>query len=148
MFDISAQGTTANLVASKTMPQGFLLTDWADDADPFDIPAIDIASTAMNANGDMVVWPSPVPIIITFNVIPNSPTDQNLAVIFDANRAAKNKASARDTLTISVVFPGGEALTLSEGKMTNGQPGTSPASAGRLKSKSYTFAFQNINKGR
>ena len=148
MFDISAQGTTGHLVASKTMPQGFLLTDFADDADPFDVPAIDIAMTAMNINGQMVAYSSPVAISITINVIPNSPTDQNLGVIFEANRAAYNKASARDVLTISVVYPDGATITLSEGKMTNGQPASSPASAGRLKSKSYTFNFQNLNTGR
>ncbi|ANY17234.1 phage tail fiber protein [Bordetella pseudohinzii] len=144
MFDTSAIGVALRCVASESFPFGFTITEFADDADPFDIPAIDIATAVMNLNGDLVVYNAPTPISITLSVIPGSDADNNLAVVFEANRVAKNKRQARDRITLVATFPDGTVLTLSEGKMTNGMPGNSAASAGRLKSKSYTFVFQNL----
>ena len=148
MYDISAIGVAVRCIASKSFPSGFTITEFADDADPFDLPAIDIATSAMTVNGDMVVFSAPAPIGITLNVIPGSEADNNLAVIFEANRAAKNKRHARDEITLVATYPDGASLTLSEGKMTNGMPGNSAASAGRIKSKSYTFALQNLSRTR
>lgn len=148
MYDTSAIGIALRCVASESFPAGFTITEFADDADPFDIPAIDIATPAMNVNGDLVVFSAPTPITITISVIPGSDADNNLAVIFEANRAAKNKRHARDEITLVGTYPDGSSLKLSEGKMTNGMPGNSPASAGRIKSKTYTFAFQNLSRTR
>ncbi|CUJ60197.1 Uncharacterised protein [Achromobacter xylosoxidans] len=148
MYDTSAIGVALRCVASESFPAGFTITEFADDADPFDIPAIDIATPATNVNGDLVVFSAPTPITITISVIPGSDADNNLAVIFEANRAAKNKRHARDEITLVGTYPDGSSLKLSEGKMTNGMPGNSPASAGRIKSKTYTFAFQNLSRTR
>ncbi|KOQ24223.1 hypothetical protein ABW38_00435 [Achromobacter xylosoxidans] len=148
MYDTSAIGVALRCVASESFPAGFTITEFADDADPFDIPAIDIATAGMNVNGDMVVFSAPTPITITISVIPGSDADNNLAVIFEANRAAKNKRHARDEITLVGTYPDSSSLKLSEGKMISGMPGNSPASAGRIKSKTYTFAFQNLSRTR
>ncbi len=148
MHDISATGISVRVIASVTFPTGFTVTEFADDADPFDIPAIDIASTAMNVNGDLISWSAPTPIGITLNVIPGSDADNNLSVIFEANRAGKNKLHARDIITLVASYPDGSTLTLSEGKMTNGVPGSSPAGAGRIKSKPFAFSLQNLSRTR
>lgn len=148
MFDTSAIGLAVRCLASESFPAGFTITEFADDADPFDIPAIDIATAAMNVNGDLVVFSAPVPITITLNVIPGSDADNNLSVIFEANRPARNKRHARDVIALVATYPDGSTLTLSEGKMTNGTPGNSPASAGRIKSKAFSFAFQNLSRTR
>ncbi|MEJ2896624.1 hypothetical protein vBBaMIFTN2_15 [Bordetella phage vB_BaM-IFTN2] len=148
MHDVSAIGVALRCTASVSFPSGFTVTAFADDADPFDLPAIDIATPAMNVNGDLVVFSAPVPVTITLNVIPGSEDDENLAVIFDANRPGKNKRHAGDVITLVGTYPDGSTITLSEGKMTNGMPGSSPASAGRIKSKAYAFAFQNIARTR
>lgn len=147
-YDISATGLSMRCIASNTMPSGFTVTAFADDADPFDLPAMDIASAAMNVNGDLVTWSAPTPILITINVIAGSEDDNNLGVVFEANRAGKNKQAARDIITLVGVYPDGTSISLSDGKMTNGVPGKSPASGGRIKSKAYTFAFQNLSRTR
>ena len=148
MDDISAIGVSVTCIADKSFPSGFSITEFATDADPFDLPAIDIATTEMNVNGQMVAFSAPHPIAITLNVIPGSDADENLAIIFEANRAAKNKRHAGDIITMTAVYPGGGSVTLSEGKMTNGHPSRSPASAGRMKSKTYVFNFQNLSRTR
>jgi len=148
MYDTSATGIALRCVASQSFPGGFTITAFADDADPFDVPAIDIATAAMNVNGDLVTFSAPTPISITLNVIPDSEEDQNLAVIFEANRPAKNKRHVGDVITMVATYPNGATVSLSEGKMTNGVPASSPASAGRIKSKAYAFAFQNLARTR
>lgn len=144
MFDVSASGLSLTIKASVTFPNGFTFTEFADDADGWDAPSINIATTAMNLNGDMVVFSSPVPIVRTLNAIPGSPGQRNLAIIYEANRVAKGKKSARDKITVVANYPDGSTETLSEGRMTDGMPGKSVASAGRVKTNAYTFAFSAL----
>lgn len=145
MQDISGSGISITFKFSQTFPSGFTFTDFADDADPFDMPALIIAATAMNVNGQMVTWSAPTPILPTINAIPGSNGDNNLAIAFEANRASQGKRIAKDIVTIVAVYPDGSTCTLSNGKMISGFPGKSVASAGRLKSKAYAFAFQDIS---
>ena len=148
MQDVSATGFTLVLKASQTFPNGFTISEVADDADPFDIPAVEIASTAMNVNGDLVTWSSPQPMSATINVIPASEADKNLSILWDANRAARGKRHARDIITLVASYPDGSTKTFSEGKMTSGMPGGSVASGGRIKSNAYVFAFQDFSQTR
>lgn len=148
MHDISAIGVSVRCIASQTFPVGFTITEFADDADPFDLPSMDIATPSMNVNGDLIVFSAPNPILITLNVIPGSDADNNLSVIFEANRAGKNKRHAGDIITLVANYPDGATLMLSQGKMTSGVPGNSPASAGRIKSKAFGFAFESLSRTR
>lgn len=142
MFDLSAIGVSVRVIASRTFPVGFTITEFADDADPFDIPNIDIATPTLNVNGELVRVSTPTPIVITLNAIPHSDADNNLAIIFEANRATRGKRHAGDIITLTGIYPTGQTVSLTNGVMTNGAPGTGVASAGRVKSKAYTFAFE------
>lgn len=144
-YDVSATGLSIVIRASITFPSGFSITAFADDADPFDIPDIAIATAAMGLNGDLITFSSPTPITPTLNVIPGSPEDQNLSILYNANRAARGRRVARDIITIIGTYPDGSTTTLTQGKMTSGNPGKSVASAGRIKTKAYTFAFEDIS---
>ena len=141
--DISGFGFQINLVADSTFPAGLNLTQFADDADPFDTPAIQLADKAMGLNGDLVVWSKASPIEVTLNVIAGSDDDENLAILAEANRVGKGKVSAQDAITLTGIYPDGTMLTLVAGRITNGAVGSSVASAGRLKSKPYMFTFEN-----
>lgn len=147
MADISGFGLRIALFASRTYPGGLVLTQFADDADPFDIPSLQIRDKAMGLNGELIVWSKANPIPITLNVIPDSDDDLDLAALFNANRVAKNKISARDVIVISGIYPDGSRVTLSQGYITDGAPGKSIASAGRMKSKAYSFVFEDYNEG-
>lgn len=144
MFDVSATGLSLTIRFSVTFPSGFTFTEFADDADGWDAPAIDLGTVAMNLNGEMVFSSAPVPMLRTINAIPGSPGERNLAIAAEANRVAKGKRSARDIVTIVANYPDGSTETLDLGKMTNGMLGKSVASAGRIKSKSYNFAFEQM----
>ena len=121
--DISGFGLRVQLIASIRFPIGFSVTEFADDADPFDLPSIQVADTAMTLNGDIVSWSTPVPINLTLNVIPGSEDDDNLASLFEANRVGLGKVSTADLITLVATYPNGNFITLINGRIVNGMPG-------------------------
>lgn len=143
MADVSAIGITAYIKFSNTFPEGFPITSWADDTDPFDQPALDIATATMNVNGELVTTSTPTPLAPTIALIPGSEDDLNMQVALEANRPARGKRLARDIVTLTITYPDGSTATYTDGVMTGGMPIKSVASAGRIKSSTYAFAFEN-----
>ena len=143
MNDISGFGLKVQMIASVTFPIGIVVTEFADDTDPFDLPSLQIADTAMGLNGDLISWSKANPIKVTLSVIANSISDDLLAILLEANRVGRGKTGARDIITMTGIYPSGSFITLSNGIITNGMPGNGVASAGRLKTKTYEFAFEN-----
>lgn len=142
--NISGFGLSARVKASTTFPEGFVVTQFSDDQDPVDNPELVIAETAMGLNGDHVVWSKATPLDLTLNVIPESDDDTNLTVLIDANRVAKGKRGARDSIDITLNYPNGRILSLSGGVVISGSAATSTASSGRFKTKAFKFRFENI----
>ena len=145
MNDVSATGLALVVQASKTFPSGIFITQFADDADPLDLPAVDIAQTGMDINGNLVSWSTPTPQTVTINVLPGSEEDQNLAILLDANTAKRGRRAAGDNITMVASYGNGSTTTARNGRITNGSRGSSVAGAGRLKSKQYTFVFQDFD---
>ena len=100
----------------------------------------------MGVNGDLITWAKATPISLSLSVVPNSEDDRNLAVLFEANRVGKGKQGARDVVNVTAVYPDGRTVSFTQGVITDGMPANSPSSAGRLKSKTYMFAFENVNR--
>jgi hypothetical protein len=144
--DASGFGLKARIVASETFPAGFDVTQFADDTDPFDIPTMQIRDKGMGLNGDLVVWSKASPSVASLSLVPGSDDDVNMAVLFEANRVGRGKVGARDIITLTVFYPNGDSWTGTEGVITDGMPGRGVASAGRLKTNTYQFAFENINR--
>lgn len=143
MANITGFGLVVTVKASNTFPVGFFITSFADDSDPFDIPSLQIGDSAMGLNGDLISWAKANPIKITLSVIPNTPADISLGILLEANRVGRGKQGANDIITVNGVYPSGRFITLTNGIITDGMPGDSVASAGRLKSKTYNFSFEN-----
>ena len=143
MQNISGFGLSVNIIASNSFPVGLYLTEWADDSDPFDLPSLQIADSAMGLNGDLIVWTKANPIKVTLSAIPGSFTDLNLAILLEANRAGRGKLSAKDVITMTAIYPNNSPIILLNGAITDGLPGNSVASSGRQKSKTYNFTFEN-----
>jgi len=141
--DISGFGTQIRIIASNTFPNGFTITQFADDADPVDNPATVVGDKAMGLNGDLITWSKATPLDITLNVIPASDDDQNLAILLDANLVGAGRTSAQDVITLAILYPDGTNTTYSTGKMISGVTTSSIASSGRKKTKPYAFSFES-----
>jgi len=144
MQDISAFGIRVQLVASVTFPAGITLTQFADDGDSLDVPQQQIADKAMGVNGDLIVWSKANPLNVTINIIPGSEDDLNMSVLLEANRVARGKRGARDTITLTAIYPDETTQTWSLGRITDGIPGKALAASGRMKTKPYMLTFENL----
>jgi hypothetical protein len=60
-----------------------------------------------------------------------------------ANRTGANKISARDVFQMAVIQGNNNIGTFLEGVIISGQPFNSVSNAGRMKTKSYNFMFEN-----
>ena len=140
--NISAFGLIVNLVASSTFPAGIQLTQFSDDADPFDMPSVTLADKGMGVNGDLLVWNKPAALDISVSVVPGGADDENLAILATANRTGKGLANARDVITMTAMYPDGRTTTLSEGFITGATLINAAQTAGRMKTKTYTFTFE------
>ena len=143
MKDISGFGFQIQLIASVTYPSGIILSEFADDIDPLDLPAIAIADAAMGLNGDLITWSKATKIDLTIGMIPDGDDDINLTILFEANRVSKNKLNVGDIITLTGVYQDGTIITYNQGRMTSGIPGGPVSNAGRLKSKPYIFTFES-----
>jgi hypothetical protein len=142
MQDITATGTIVNIIGSTTFPLGFPITQFADDADPLDFASIQIADTAMGLNGDLISWSRAIAIPMTLNVLPGGVDDLNLQILAEANRVGRGRVSALDIITATIIYPDASLITLTNGKLIEYNPGKGIASSARLKTRTYTFSFE------
>ena len=148
--NISGYGLRIVVQASLSFPSGFTITEFADDGDPLDVPALTIGESAMGLNGDLISWSKANPIELTLSVIPNSAGDKNLQILLNNNRPGRGKVPIHDVIQLTAQYsqtsifqlPGTYLYT--NGIITSGIPGNSVSSAGRVKTKAYTFSFENL----
>ena len=143
MNNIGGFGLKIAVTASITFPIGFVVTQFADDADPFDVPDIQIRDKAMGLNGDLVSWGKAIPISIKIAVIPDSADDINFAILAKTNRVGAGRNPVTDIINMIGTYPSGEYVMLTNGVMTDAPLASSVSSSGRMKSKTYSFAFEN-----
>lgn len=146
MINVSGYGASIRLVASRTFPNGFTIADFPDDADPIDAPDLQISDAAMGLNGDLIVWNRANALDVGINVIPTSESDVNLDILAAANRVGKRKTSAKDVITLVMIYPSGLIITLTKGTMTTGSIIPGIQSQGRVKTRQYRFKFENVVK--
>lgn len=140
---ITGFGSTIRIIASKTFPNGFDVTEFADDADAFDTSSIQIGDSAMTVNGTLATWVKAMKIPFTLSVLSGSNEDDNLDIIVNANRAIQGNSGANDNITLTVTYTDGSTATFLNGIITDAPIAKSLASSGRLKTRTYGFAFED-----
>lgn len=147
MTDVSGFGLRIRISASNTFPiPGFELSQFADDSDPLDFEALQITDDAVGLNGDLIVWTVANALRPTINLISGTPDQKNMTLLFEANRAGRNKASAKDVIQALFLYPDGQIATCVNGACREFPPARSVAGGGKQKSNAYTFSFENIVK--
>lgn len=147
--NISLFGFSVRIVASRTFPEGFTITAWADDQPPVDSQNIETAGYGMGPNGDMVVWQKPAALVANYSVVPNSTDDKNLSILHEANRISKAKGIApMDVITATAVYQDGRVVTLSQGIISSGPAAPAGTQEGRLSSRTFGFVFEDRDEKR
>lgn len=145
MQEVSSTGIALRLTASVTFPNGIDLTAFPEDGDIGVTGNIDIAGNASGVNGDLIVWKTVNGVEVNVPIIPNTQDEVNLDILFDANRAAKNKRARFDVITIVATNPvTGATKTYKNGVIKNGAPGYQYGGDGRIKNKTYGFVFEDV----
>lgn len=146
MENISGFGTVGTLIASNTYPLGIVLTKFADDVDPIDVPSVSIADLTMGVNGDGIAQSKAAALLVNISVIPGTLQDTALSTLLNANRVGIGKISARDVITFTYVLPNStlNQATFFDGIITDGSFGISISSSGRFKTRVYNFKFARV----
>lgn len=147
--NISLFGFSVRIIADRTFPAGFTITEWADDQPPVDSANIDTAGFGMGPNGDMVVWQKPAAIAASYSVVPNSESDRNLSLLHEANRISKSKGLVpMDKVTAVATYQDGRVVTLSQGIVMSGPAAPAGVQDGRLSSRTFGFVFEDRSESR
>ncbi len=145
MQDVSSVGIALRLTASVTFPNGIDLTAFPEDGDIGATGNIDIAGNASGVNGELITWKTVNGIEVNVPVIPHSEDEVNLDMLFEANRAAKNRQAKHDIIQIVATNPvTGATKTYKNGVIKNGLAGYQYGGDGRIKNKTYGFVFEDV----
>lgn len=144
MQDTSSIGIAVNLKASITFPTGINFRAFPDDQDVGVTGNTEIAGNASGVNGDLIWWKTVNGIELNVPIIPNTEEESLLDLLFNANRASKNRFPKKDIITLVVTNPvTGVAKTYKNGICKNGAVGYQYGGDGRIKTKTYGFVFED-----
>lgn len=141
MNEVGTFGVMAYLIATRTMPIGFPIKAFADDADSIAVHEIEAGGAKIDMNGKLIAWTVANPITVSIGVVPGSTEDDLLSVIYNANRVSKAVKLANDSINMVVRWPNGGIRTFTDGIIQSGPASPTGTADGRMAGNVYTFAF-------
>jgi hypothetical protein len=157
MVDISTVGTkfTLTIGGEKIVEDA---KDFSDEGTPFSIATkTQFTDSKKNMNGNMISSRTPSIIEATLSVIPDGYSDLKIrsklqSAVLSPNKAAEVRSILVDELKF--VIPAnnesghnvgnGITITLTNGRIKEGNIGISASSEGRKEAQEYTFEFEDI----
>ena len=144
MQDASSIGIACRLTASVTYPAGISFTAFPEDSDVGITGEIEVVGNASGVNGDLITWSTVNGIEVQVPLIPNTEEEALMDVLFQANRASKNRFPKKDVINLVVTNPvTGVAKTYINGRIKRGAVGYQYGGDGRIKTKNYGFIFED-----
>lgn len=141
MIDVSGFGTGITVVAIQSFPAGFNLSQFADDADPLQVEAVEPVGYEMLYDGSLFAFDKAAAIKLSVSVIPGSDDDINLKILLQARKGAVKLVPLPDVTTMAISYPDGGRVMLTNGTIISGPLADSIQTTGRKKGNQYTFAF-------
>jgi hypothetical protein len=142
--EVSANGVKLMLFASISYPMGVEIASFNPGDDPISFDDLTVAETEMGVNGNMIVYRTPYSYNLTFNITPMTDQDAIMENIANADRIAFGKSSAKNVLTLVVIYPQGRTLTFIDGALTSIPGGFSAGGNGRIGGRQYSMSFRNM----
>lgn len=160
MIDISMQGARLTLTCGA-INQGNIVLEFSDEGTPIELPDIEVASSAMTMNGELVTWTKPSPINFSITVIPGSASDNALRNLLYAGHVGGRKGKAIEqsyvhissaTLEVPSIYTNDSAVntaknlkfTFSNGRLTAGPMGIGSNAEGKMSARTYKFVFESV----
>lgn len=145
LIDVSFAGSGVTIA-------GIPIRNFMDDANPLEFPDSEVTSFGVNCNGVMVRHAKPSAVIMSVTVIPGSDEDDKLYKLWISYRVqdGKNKADVwAKGLTASVSVGNTQmkrrSYSFSGGTMISGPGGPSAGAEGKMRGRTYTFAFARVS---
>ena len=144
MQDTSSIGVHVFLKASQTFPKGITFSAFPEDGDVGTTGETDIASSTSGVNGDLIWWKTVNGIEVQVPLIPNTPEEALMDILYQANRGAKNRFPKKDVIRMVVTNPvTGVPKTYKNGFIRTGNVGKTYGGDGRIKTINYGFTFED-----
>lgn len=144
MQDVTGWGTSVTVVALQTFPQGFKLTQFADDKDPLTIEDLEPVGYEMLYDGNLFAYDKAAPVMVSVSVIPNTEDDINLKILLQTKKGGIRLLPISDVTSMVISYPDGGMTILSGGTILSGPPADSINQAGRKIGNTYKFVFASI----
>lgn len=141
MFDISGFGTSISIVALKSFPVGFTVSDFADDIDPIVAEDVEPTGWELLYDGSVFTFDKAAPIKLTLGVIAGSQDDINLKILLQSRKASTKLLPFDDNTSAVITYPDGGRVILSNGALISGPLVDGIQSAGRKKGNAFSFVF-------
>ena len=145
----------------KAINSGNIVLEFSDEGTPIEIPDIEVASSAMTMNGELVTWTKPNPINFNITVIPGSASDNALRNLLYAGHVGGRKGKPIDqdyvhidtaTLEVPSIYTNGivtearsRVFVFTNGRLTAGPMGIGSNAEGKMSPRTYKFVFESVN---
>lgn len=156
MFDVSAAGSKVSVKFGSG--DSWAITEFYDEANPFETDEIQVADNAVSLNGQAIFWRKPNLYQVTLNVIPGSNDDVFLSKHLASAHISPGHVTDVKELecTLSIYIPyinasgtqetaGTQVYTYCNGRLISGNSGPSTNAEGKMSSKQYVFAFESMD---
>ncbi len=160
MIDISMQGAKLTLQCGA-INAGNIVLEFSDEGTPIEMPDIEVASSAMTMNGELVTWTKPTPITFSITVIPGSASDNALRNLLYAGHVGGRKGKAIQqsyvhintaTLEVPAIYTNGivsqagkTTFTFANGRLTSGPMAIGSNAEGKMSARTYKFTFESVS---
>jgi hypothetical protein len=141
MIDISGFGTGVTILALSSFPQGFKLSQFADDSDPLTFDETETSDFELLYDGSLFTFDQASAIKMQVSVIPGSDDDINLKILLQARKGSAKLIPLPDITSAYIGYGNGGSVLLSDGSIIKGPLADSITTQGRKKANTYTFVF-------
>jgi hypothetical protein len=144
MENVSAFGTSINILATRSFPIGFQVKKLADDKDPLVIEEIEPTGHEFLVDGSLFIFDKATAIKVKISVVAGSDDDLNLKVMLQARKGTPSILNLPDITTMTILYGNNGSVMFTSGSIVSGPLGDSINQSGRYPSNTYTFVFSDF----
>ena len=146
IYDVSAAGSSLSISG-----EGLGLTDisdFLDDANPFQFPDTEVSGVGMNFKGALIRYARGNPFMFSVTVCSGSNSDKALRNALAKYHISKGEKISGGGISATLIVPamggGTNKYSLEKGVLVSGPMGPTATGEGKLQGNTYTFAFASM----